>query len=379
MKIEAILAREISMRLKTPFEASFGITYERRIVLLEMHTDIGVGWSELTTFDGPFYNAETIDSAWMMIRDFLAPSVLDQEFSSPEDLLPLMSHVRGQEMAKAAVECAAWHAFACARQESLSRTIGGTMDEITSGVSLGIQSDTGKLLEIIQRELAAGYRRIKLKIKPGMDVAVVAAVRKQFPEIDLTVDANSAYRLEDASLLKDLDQFHLTYIEQPLPWNEIYQHSLLQPQLKTAICLDECIHGLRDAQAAIALGACRVINVKLGRVGGHTIARRIQAHCLENGIPVWCGGMLESGIGRAHNVAMSTLPGFVYPGDVSASQRYWVQDIIEPEVEVTPQGTIKVPQGIGLGYHINLAEIEKRTTKRDEWSNRSAVAVSIGS
>jgi O-succinylbenzoate synthase len=378
MKIEAILARELRMRLKTPFETSFGVTHERRIVLLEMHTDVGTGWSELTTIEGPFYNAETIDTAWMMLRDFLSGSVLDREISSPEDLLPLMGNVRGQEMAKAAIECAAWDAFARAQGKSLSLALGGTLNEINSGVSLGIQADTGKLLANVEKELAAGYRRVKLKIKPGMDVAVVAAVRKQFPDIDLTVDGNSAYGLEDVPLLKELDNFGLSYIEQPLPWNDIYQHSLVQPQLKTAICLDECIHGLRDAEAAIALGACRVINIKLGRVGGHTVARRIQSFCQQKGIPVWCGGMLESGIGRAHNIAMSTLPGFVYPGDVSASQRYWVEDIIEPEVEVTPHGTIKVPTGIGIGYRINIAEIEKRTVKRDEWAKHIAVTVGAG-
>lgn len=375
MKIEAIMARELRMRLKAPFETSFGVIQDRRVALLEVRTDIGTGWSELTAMESPFYNAETVDTAWMMLRDFLSGEVLDQEVSSPEELFGLMGNVCGQEMAKGALECAAWDAFARAQGKSLSHALGGTLDEITSGVSLGIQADTGKLLAIVEEELAAGYRRVKLKIKPGMDVAVVAAVRKQFPDIDLTVDGNSAYRLEDAPLLKEFDEFGLIYIEQPLPWNDIYQHSLLQPQLKTAICLDECIHGLRDAEAAIALGACRVINIKLGRVGGHSTARRIQAYCQEMGIPVWCGGMFESGVGRAHNIAMSSLPGFVYPGDVSASKRYWVEDVIEPEVEVTPQGTIKVPSGPGIGYHINVAEIEKRTVKREEWANHTSVPV----
>jgi len=375
MKIEAITARELSMRLMAPFETSFGVTQDRRVVLLEMHTDVGTGWSELTAMEGPFYNAETIDTAWMMLRDYLSALVLDVEVDLPSDLAALMENVRGQEMAKAAIECAAWDALARSKGESLSHTLGGTLDEIASGVSLGIQADTGKLLDTIARELADGYRRVKLKIKPGKDVAVVAAVRKQFPNIDLTVDGNSAYRLQDANLLKQLDEFGLSYIEQPLPWNDIYQHSLLQPQLKTAICLDECIHGLRDAEAALALGACRVINIKLGRVGGHSEAKRIQAFCLEKGIPVWCGGMLESGIGRAHNIAMSTLPGFTLPGDVSASKRYWVEDIIEPAVEVTEYGTIHVPTGPGIGFRVNVSEIERRTVKRDEWAKQVSVAV----
>lgn len=375
MKIEAITARELSMRLVSPFETSFGVTQERRVALLEVHTDVGTGWSELTAMEGPFYNSETIDTAWMVLRDYLAGLVLDVEIASPEALSALMEDVRGHEMAKAAIECGAWDAFARSQGMSLGKALGGTLDEIASGVSLGIQADTGKLLDKVAKELASGYRRVKLKIKPGKDVAVVAAVRKQFPDIDLTVDGNSAYRLQDADLLRQLDEFSLSYIEQPLPWNDIYQHSLLQPQLKTALCLDECIHGLRDAEAAIALGACRVINIKLGRVGGHSEARRIQAFCLEKGVPVWCGGMLESGVGRAHNIAMSTLPGFVLPGDVSASRRYWEQDIIQPEVEVDSKGTIRVPQAPGIGFAVNVPEIERRTVKRDLWTRQVSVAV----
>jgi O-succinylbenzoate synthase len=375
MKIEAITARELSMRLVSPFETSFGVTQERRVALLEVHTDVGTGWSELTAMEGPFYNSETIDTAWMVLRDYLAGLVLDVEIASPEALSALMEDVRGHEMAKAAIECGAWDAFARSQGMSLGKALGGTLDEIASGVSLGIQADTGKLLDKVAKELASGYRRVKLKIKPGKDVAVVAAVRKQFPDIDLTVDGNSAYRLQDADLLRQLDEFSLSYIEQPLPWNDIYQHSLLQPQLKTALCLDECIHGLRDAEAAIALGACRVINIKLGRVGGHSEARRIQAFCLEKGVPVWCGGMLESGVGRAHNIAMSTLPGFVLPGDVSASRRYWEQDIIQPEVEVDSKGTIRVPQAPGIGFAVNVPEIERRTVKRDLWTRQVSVPV----
>lgn len=376
MKIEAITARELSMRLIAPFETSFGVLQQRRVVLLEMRTDVGVGWSELTALEGPFYNAETIDTAWMMLRDFLSGLVLDVEINSPEDLGPLMEKVRGQEMAKAAIECAAWHAFAISKGLTLSKALGGAQHPIASGVSLGIQADTGKLLDLIETELASGYQRVKLKIKPGKDLAVVAAVRKRFPDIDLTVDGNSAYKLADVELLRGLDGFGLSYIEQPLRWNDIYQHSLLQPQLKTALCLDECIHSLADTETAIALGACRVINIKLGRVGGHSEARRIQDFCLQKNIPVWCGGMLETGIGRAHNIAMSTLPGFTLPGDVSASARYWVEDLIEPEIVVSPQGEIQPPTGVGLGFRLRLREIENRTTRREEWTNHIGIPVS---
>jgi O-succinylbenzoate synthase len=367
MKIEKVTLREISMRLKAPFETSFGVTQDRRVVLVEVVTDAARGWAECTAGEGPFYNPETTDTSWMILRDFLIPLVVGKSFDSLEALVEDMHKVRGHEMAKATIENAAWDAQAQAQKTPLHVLLGGTQDNLPSGVSLGIHHDTGALLDKIATELESGYRRIKLKIKPGKDVAVVRAVRKAYPDIALTVDANSAYGLEDADLLKQLDEFGLTYIEQPLEWNEIYRHAALQKQLTTAICLDECIHNLRDAEAAIALGACRVINIKLGRVSGHSEARRIQDYCQSKGVPVWCGGMLESGIGRAHNIAMSSLPGFVLPGDVSASQRYWSEDIIEPEVTVTPQGTITVPTEPGIGFAIRRDLIEKLTVRSEEF------------
>jgi O-succinylbenzoate synthase len=270
-------------------------------------------------------------------------------------------------MTRAAVENAAWDVVAQHENVPLHRLLGGTQKEIACGVSLGIHADVERLLDAIAKNLEAGYRRIKLKIKPGKDVAVVARVRKRYPDIALTVDANSAYTLEDAPILKELDEFGLRYIEQPLEWNEIFQHASLQTQLRTPICLDECIHGLRDARAANELGACRVINIKLGRVSGHSEARRIQAYCAQNKIPVWCGGMLESGVGRAHNIAMSSLPGFTLPGDVSASKRYWDEDIVEPEVLVDPTGHIQVPSRAGIGFKIRREYIDKITVHREEW------------
>ena len=274
---------------------------------------------------------------------------------------------RGHKMAKAAIETAAWHAQSEAEGIPLSKLLGSTRTTIASGVSLGIFHDDGALLNRVSTELAAGYQRIKLKIKPGRDVDSVALVRKHFPEIDLTVDANSAYTLEDLDLLRELDHFNLAYIEQPLAWNDIHQHSVLQKQLKTSICLDESIHSLSDARTAIEVDACRVINIKLGRVGGHSEAKRIQQFCLENNVPVWCGGMLESGVGRAHNIALSSLPGFVYPGDVSASMRYWHEDIVDPPISVSPQGTIPVPNSQGLGFAIKRDLIEKLTVRRETW------------
>jgi O-succinylbenzoate synthase len=367
MKIEKITLREISMRLKQPFETSFGVTHDRRIVLVELKTEDTSGWGEVTAGEGPFYNSETTDTTWLVIRDFLAPALVGKRFDSPDDLYREMSRVRGHEMAKSALECAAWDAEANARNVPLSALLGGVLDNLPSGVSLGIYNDTALLLDRIALELDAGYQRIKLKIKPGQDVAVVDAVRKVYPGITLTVDANSAYTLDDATTLRQLDEFRLAYIEQPLEWNEIYQHAQLQRELKTAICLDECIHSLRDARSAVELGACRVINIKLGRVSGHTEAKRIQEYCRQKDIPVWCGGMLEAGVGRAHNIAMSTLPGFVMPGDVSASKRYWEEDIIEPEVTVTSMGTIKVPRGPGIGFNVKRDLIDKLTVRALEF------------
>jgi O-succinylbenzoate synthase len=374
VKLEALVARELTMRLVAPFETSFGVTHDRRILLVELITDQGSGWGEVTAGEGPFYSPECTDTAWVVLRDFLAPLVLGRTVDDPGELAAVMAPVRGHNMAKAAVENAAWHACAEANGVSLSHMLGGTLAEIHSGVSLGIHNDVRVLLDRIALELDAGYRRIKLKIRPGKDADVVSAVRHRFPSIHLTVDANSAYTLEDAEILRRLDEFALDYIEQPLAWNEIVQHATLQSQLSTAICLDECIHNLRDAQAAVNLGACRVINIKLGRVSGHSEARRIQRYCLDQGIPAWCGGMLESGIGRAHNIAMSSLPGFILPGDVSASRRYWTRDIIQPEVTVNPSGTIQVPTEPGLGFALDLESINRQTVRTETWTANAPVS-----
>jgi len=374
MRIEAIHAREVAMRLTAPFETSFGVTQDRRILLIELVTDGAAGWGEVTAPEAPFYNSETVDTAWLVLREFIAPLVLGREFELAEQVAQSMQPVRGHEMAKAALENAFWHAQSLRDGNALSRQLGGSRSAIECGVSLGIHRSTAALIDRIEQELAAGYRRIKLKIKPESDVAVVAAVRDRFPAIHLTVDANSAYTLEDLPVLQQLDEFGLDYIEQPLEWNEIYRHAQLQKQLRTPICLDECIHSLRDAQAAVELGACRVINIKLGRVSGHCEARRIEQYCRAHGVPVWCGGMLESGIGRAHNIAMSTLPGFVLPGDVSATRRYWSRDLVAPEVMVDGDGTIRIPDTPGLGYEIDRDFVDRLTVRSESWTNKASVA-----
>jgi o-succinylbenzoate synthase len=368
MKIERIDVREIHMRLRAPFETSFGVVEHRRILLLEVHADGVSGWGEGTATEGPFYISETIDTAWLMLRDFLIPRVLGKRIEGAREVPELLKPVRGNEMAKAALETAVWHLESVARGLPLHRLLSGMLTDIPCGVSLGIQATNDRLLAMVEKEVAAGYQRIKLKIKPGKDVAVVREVRRRFPDIKLSVDANSAYSLSDVDHLKQFDDFDLLMMEQPLEWDDIYRHSLLQPQIETPLCLDESIHNLQHAEAALETGACRVINIKLGRVGGHAEASRIQSYCAGRGIPVWCGGMIESGIGRAHNIAMSTQPGFVWPGDVSASQRYWEEDIIEPEVQVSPQGTIRVPQSAGLGYEIRERRIHQLTARHESYN-----------
>lgn len=374
MKIESIALREIRMRLKSPFETSFGTVQDRRIVLVEVVADGTSGWGEVTAGETPAYNAETTDTAWHVLSDFILPSVVGKSVSTASEIPALLSQIRGHEMAKSGIENALWDVEAQLKGLPLYKHLGGTTEEIACGVSLGIRENPQALVKRVEEELRSGYQRIKLKIKPGKDYQFVAAVRKEFPKIRLSVDANSAYTLDDATHLKGLDEFDLLMMEQPLSWDDIHAHSKLQPQIKTAICLDECIYNTRHALTAIELKSCRIINIKLGRVSGHTEARLMQNACREHGVPVWCGGMLESGIGRAHNIAMSTLPGFSLPGDVSASQRYWSEDIIEPAVEVTAKGTIQVPKTPGLGYAVKRGLVERLTVRRNIFSRGRAAS-----
>jgi len=363
MRLNKITLREIHLPLIAPFETSFGQTSLRRILLIEADADGVSGWGESTAGEDPYYSYETVETAWHIIRDYIWPLLKGRELAAASEVWDLLARIRGHNMAKGGVETAIWDAEAKQKNLPLAKLLGGTRDEISCGVSIGIQPNIETLLAKVEKELAAGYQRIKIKIKPGSDVEPARALRERFPRIRLMVDANSAYRLEDAPLLKQLDAFYLIMIEQPLGYDDVYSHAQLQRQLETPICLDECIHDVEHARAAIEIGACRIINIKLGRVGGHTAARRIHDLCQSKSIPVWCGGMLESGIGRAHNIAMSTLSNFTLPGDVSASKRYWDQDIIEPEVEVTRQGTIRVPTQPGIGYAPRLDRIESLTRR----------------
>ena len=367
MTIETIVLREIRMRLKAPFETSFGVTQDRRILLVEVIMDGLSGWGEVTTIESPSYNSETTDTAWHIISDFIAPQLIGKSLSKASDAAALLSAIRGHQMAKAGVENALWDAESQLKQIPLSKLLGGTLNEIACGVSLRIRESPQALVTKVEEELRSGYQRIKLKIKPGKDLDFVAAVRREFPDVRLSVDANSAYELKDTNHLKELDQFNLLMMEQPLQWDDIYSHAKLQSQIRTAICLDECINNAAHAEAAIEMGACRIINIKLGRVGGYSKARQVHDVCQQHSVPVWCGGMLESGVGRAHNIAMSTLPNFTLPGDVSASQRYWKEDIIEPEVEVSSRGTILLPTSPGLGYSVKRKLVEQLTVRTRDW------------
>lgn len=374
MRIENIELRELAMSLKAPFETSSEVTWDRRVLLVELVADGIRGWGEITAAEDPFYNSETTETAWHMMKDFIVPMVLGKNIERAAEVADLLKPIRGHEMAKAGLENALWDVEAQQKNVPLVKLLGGMRRPIDCGVSIGIQPSISTLLAKIEHELRAGYQRIKLKVKPGKDVHIIAAVREKYPEIKLMVDANSAYRLEDVQVLKSFDRYDLAMIEQPLAWDDIYQHSRLQVQLRTPICLDECIHNASDAEAAIKLGACRIINIKLGRVGGHTNAKQVHDVCLHHAVPVWCGGMLESGIGRAHNIAMSALPGFSLPGDVSASQRYWEQDIIEPEVEVSSKGTIDAPEVPGLGYDVRRKKVDELTVRHLRWTAKVSIA-----
>ncbi|MDX6304430.1 MAG: o-succinylbenzoate synthase [Blastocatellia bacterium] len=366
MIISSIELREIRLPLIHFFETSFGRTTERRIILVRVTDADGVeGWGECTAGEGPFYSEEWTETAWPILNEFLAPMVVGRQVEDAAEVSGLMKKVRGHRMAKAAIETACWDLESKRAGVPLWKHLGGVHEEIPCGVSIGIQDSPEALLEKIETELAAGYQRIKIKIKPGWDLTVVRKVREHCPEILLMGDANSAYTLNDVELFQALDDFNLMMIEQPLAHDDIFDHAELQKQIKTPVCLDESIHSAEDARHAIEIGACRIINVKLGRVGGHTEAKRVEEVCRERGIPVWCGGMLEAGIGRAHNIAMATLAGFTLPGDVSASSRYWEEDIIDPLVTVSERGTITAPNTAGIGFEVNRSRVDSLTMRCD--------------
>ena len=365
MKIESVTLREIQMPLVHFFETSFGRIYSRSILLVSVEADGVRGWGECVAGEDPFYSPEWTETAWATMQRYLIPMLLRGDMASGRDCPARFAQVRGHRMAKAALENAVWDAEARQKQQPLWKLLGGSRREIACGVSIGIQDSPEQLMEKIETELAAGYRRIKIKVKPGWDLNILEKVRSRWADIVLSVDANSAYTLDEVEHLRKFDAFHLLMIEQPL-WNdEIHLHGRLQKAIQTAICLDESILNARNADFALEIGACRIINIKVGRVGGFSEAIRIHDVAKRHDVPVWCGGMLESGIGRAHNIALSTLENFRLPGDVSASKRYWKEDIVEPEVEVRADGMIAINDAAGTGYQVR-EDLVKQFTVREE-------------
>jgi O-succinylbenzoate synthase len=365
VKIKQIELTEINLPLVHFFETSFGRTLERRIILVRIEDEDGAeGWGECTCGELPNYSEEWTDSCWVTIEDILAPMLVGKQIESASGVWDLMENVRGNRMSKAALETAVWDLEAKKAGVPLWKYLGGTRTEVPCGVSIGIQDSVEQLFAKIAKELDSGYRRIKIKIAPEWDINVIRRVREKFGDIPLMADANSAYTLDDLDLFALMDEFGLMMFEQPLSNEDIVDHAKLQKKIRTPVCLDESIHSADDARKAIELGSCGIVNIKLGRVGGHTRAREIESTCREAGIPVWCGGMLESGIGRAHNIAMSTLEGFSLPGDVSSSKRYWHEDIIEPEVEVSSAGFIAPPDAPGIGFKVRRDRIDSLAVRK---------------
>jgi O-succinylbenzoate synthase len=367
MKIEKATLREIPMRLKEFFEISSGGTQDRRVLLLTLEGDGLEGWSECVASNDPGYSYETTDTAWHVLTDFILPNIVGRDVEGPEDALTPVSWIRGHGMSKAAVEMAAWDMAARADGVSLSKKLGGTRDSVSVGVSVGIKPNDEVLHEQVAGFIADGYARVKIKIKPGRDVEVLAGLREAFPTIAFMADANSAYTLDDVDRLRELDALDLTMIEQPLRYDDFLHHARLQEQIETAVCLDESIKTIGDTELALELASCRIINIKPGRVGGFGTSRRIHDMMQSAGLAVWCGGMLESGVGRAHNLALASLPGFTLPGDISASSRYWAQDIVSPEFVVS-DGEMKVPTGPGIGVELDVERIQSLTTREATFS-----------
>jgi O-succinylbenzoate synthase len=359
--IDRIEMRTVRLPLNEPFETSFGSIDSRLIFLVTVEANGLTGWGEVVAAEAPRYSYETVGTAWHVIRDYLAPAILSRPVAHPGDLATRFATLRGHNMAKAGLELAYMDLLARTQRQSLSELIRGERARIAVGVSLGIQPTLDRLLERVDRYLALGYQRIKLKIKPGWDIDVVREVRRGHRDILLSVDANSAYTIADQDHLRALDEFGLLMIEQPLDHDDLIDHAKLQSELTTPICLDESITSVRRAEQALELRSCGIINIKIGRVGGYSQALAIHDLCFSRGIPVWCGGMLESGIGRAHNIALASLPGFSLPGDVSASSRYFARDVIVPDVTVADDGTVEVPRGPGIGFEIDLDYIEANT------------------
>ena len=368
MKIEQIVLRELRIPLVVAFETSGWREEEKDCILIEMKSDSQVGYGECAVSPSPWYGPETITSAWHVMENYLIPSVLGREFDSPTQLLDSLKSVRGNNMAKAGFEMAFYDLKARDEGKSMSTMLGGVKSKIQSGVSVGIQNGSKQLVNVISKYLDQGYRRIKLKIKPGNDQEQITVVRDHFRDISLMADANGAYEKTEFQSLIELDKYHLLMLEQPFAWDDLIDHANLQRAIETPICLDESIDGTNELKTALALRSCRIVNIKPARVGGLTLSKAMQETCLSQNIPVWCGGLLETGVGRAHNVAIASLAGFVLPNDISASNRYFEHDIVRPEFKLNPDGTISVQTGKGIGVDIDHDRLEEYTNIRKQFS-----------
>jgi O-succinylbenzoate synthase len=363
VRIDRLELRLCRLPLVSFFETSFGRSYDRTFLLIRVEGDGTEGWGEAVAEANPYYSSETTETVWHIITEFLAPRLIGLTLEHPREIFSAFRPIRGHNMAKAAVEMAAWDLYARLQNQPLTRVLGGTRSRIASGVSIGIQDSIDQLKEKVARELDAGYQRIKLKIKPGWDLAAVEMVRTKFGNVPLMVDANAAYTLNDSHHLAGLDRYQLMMIEQPLEYDDLMDHVVLQKAIETPICLDESIHTVRIARDAIAAGACRIINIKPGRVGGHQESIRLHDLCAAHNVPVWHGGMLETGIGRAHNIHLASLPNFSLPGDIAASRRYYQPDLIDPPITVDADGTIPVPAAPGIGVHIAKDRVDRATLR----------------
>lgn len=362
MNIQKIIIRRMQMKLKAPFITSFGTMENKEFLLLEaVDEQDTIGWGESVAFSAPWYNEETLQTNWHMLEDFLIPQMLHQEISHPDEVSELFQTMKQNQMAKSTIEGAIWDIYAQQTNQSLAKALGGEKETIDVGISIGIQPSTDDLINKVTGYVKDGFKRMKVKIKPGYDIEPLRALREHFPDLPIMADANSAYSLADIAVFQELDELDLMMIEQPLAADDIIDHASLQKQISTPICLDESIHSLDDARKAVEIGATKIINIKIGRVGGITEAKKIHDYCKTMDVPVWCGGMLESGIGRAHNIALTTLANFTLPGDTAGSNRYWEKDIITPEV-VSENGSIEVPQTAGIGYDIDREAVEAYTT-----------------
>jgi O-succinylbenzoate synthase len=366
MKIDRIELRHTKMILVTPFVTSMGTEYDEQHIMVRVDAEGVTGWGECVAEETPFYSYETVPTAWHILNDFLIPAIIGRDIGSVDEAIASYAKVRGHMMAKAGLEAALYDAFAKSKGISLSKMLGGTQEKINVGVSLGISDTVPDLLHVMEKYMKEGYQRIKIKIAPGRDLQFIEALRREYPGMLLQVDANSAYTLDHLPVFKKMDQYNLSLIEQPLGYDDIFDHAKLQREIKTDLCLDESIHSLGDTRAAIEMGSCRIINIKPGRVGGYTESIKIHDYCASMNIPVWHGGMLESGIGRAGNVALASLPNFTLPSDLSPNKKYYTEDIVEPLFNLNPDGTITVPTGPGIGVEVNIKALEKYTVRKCE-------------